>query len=80
MRNKPLLGMIHKVSTQGYKTGSLDEDAPSVIINSDNLTMEGVDKPITAISLVDGSKTEMQPGVKHYSVKGPVLEFPTKNN
>ncbi len=80
MRNNPLLGMIYKVSTQGYKTGSLDEDAPSVVINSDNLTMEGVDKPITAVSLVDGSKTKMQPGVKHYSVKGPVLEFPTKNN
>lgn len=78
MRNKPLLGMIHKVSTQGYKTGSLDEDAPSVVIDSDDLTMEGVDKPITAISLVDGEITKMQPGVKHYSVKGPVLEFPTK--
>ena len=78
MRNKPLLGMIYKVSTQGYKTGSLDEDALSVVIDSDDLTMEGVDKPITAVSLVDGSKTKMQPGVKHYKVKGPVIEFPTK--
>jgi len=78
MRNNPLLGMIYKVSTQGYKTGSLDEDAPSVVINSDNLTMEGVNKPITAVSLVDGSKTKMQPGVKNYKVKGPVIEFPTK--
>jgi len=78
MRNSPLLGMIYKVSTQGYKTGSLDEDASSLVVNSDDLTMEGVNKPITAVSLVDGSKTKMQPGVKHYKVKGPVVEFPTK--
>ena len=77
MRNKPLLGMIYKVSTQGYKIGSLDEDAPCLVVDSNDLTMEGVDKPVTAISLVDGSKTEMQPGVKHYSVKGPVIEYPT---
>ena len=70
--------MIHRVSTQGYKTGSFDENAPSVVINSDDLTMEGVDKPITAVSLVDGETVKMQPGVKHYNLKGPILEFPTK--
>jgi hypothetical protein len=78
MRNKPLLGMIYKVSTQGYQTGSLDEDASCLVIDSDDITMAGVDKPITGVSLVDGKTIKMKPGVKHYKFWGPVLEFPTK--
>jgi len=78
MRNKPLLGMIYKVSTQGYQTGSLDEDAPCLVIDSDDITMKGVGKPITGVSLIDGKVIHMKPGVEHYKFKGPVLEFPTK--
>ena len=76
MRKSPLKGML-KFSTQGYKKNSPDVDKPFNMINSDDITMEGVEKPVTGVGS-DGSVVKMKPGVKHYKFKGPVLEFPTK--
>lgn len=76
MRNKPLPGIIN-YSTQGYKKNSPDVDKPFNIINSDDITMKGVEFPVTGIGS-DGKIINMKPGVEHYRFKGPVLEFKTK--
>ena len=48
MRNLPLKGML-KFSTQGYKKDSPDVDKPFNIINSDYITMEDVNFPVTGV-------------------------------
>ena len=77
MRNKPLPGLVKKFSTQGYKKNSPDVDNPFNIIDSDYITMENVDFPVTGIGS-DGEVKHMKPDVKKYKFKGPVIEFPTK--
>ena len=76
MRNSPLKGML-KFSTQGYKKNSPDVDNSFNIIDSDDITMKGVEFPVTGIGS-DGKIINMKPGVEHYKFKGPVLEFKTK--
>ena len=78
MKYYPLPGIIRSTSTQGYKRNSPDVEKPFNIIDSKNLTMEGVDFPVTGVGR-DGEVIQMQPGVKNYKFKkGPVTEFPTK--
>ena len=76
MRNAPLPGMIG-TSTRGYKSDSIDVDAPYHIIPSGNITMEGVEFPVLGIDNL-GNKKLMYPG-KNYKFPGTsVLEIPKK--
>ena len=79
MRNKPLLGILKRMSTQGYKRNSPDVDNPYNIIPSGDITMKGVDFPVKGTDNLGNTKI-MQPG-KNYKFKGSsVLEVPLKNN
>lgn len=61
-----------KISINGYKRDSLDRNQSSLMINSNTLTMQGVDKPITAIPIIDGKpdysqKVVLNPGDPDYT-------------
>ena len=61
-----------KISINGYKRDSLDNKESSLMINSNTLTMKGVDRPITAIPIIDGKpdysqKVVLNPGDPDYT-------------
>ena len=61
-----------KISINGYKRDSLDNKESSLMINSNTLTMKGVDRPITAIPIIDGKpdysqKVDLNPGDPDYT-------------
>ena len=61
-----------KISINGYKRDSLDNKESSLMINSNTLTMKGVDRPITAIPIIDGKpdysqKAVLNPGDPDYT-------------
>ena len=75
LRNKPLPGIINKMSTQGYKENSPDVDNAYNIIPSGNITMKKVKFPVLGTDNLGNTKV-MKPG-KNYKFKGStVLEVP----
>ena len=61
-----------KISINGYERDSLDNKESSLMINSNTLTMKGVDRPITAIPIIDGKpdysqKVVLNPGDPDYT-------------
>ena len=71
MRNKPLMGLITRFSTQGYKKNSPDVDNPVNIIPSGDITMKGVKFPVKGKDNLGNTKI-MKPG-KDYKFPGNIV-------
>jgi|TARA_R100000700_G_C3166459_1_gene141521 hypothetical protein len=68
MRNKPLKGLVTKISTQGYKKNSPDVNNSINIIPSNNITMKGVEFEVRGEDNLGNVKI-MKPG-KNYKFPG----------
>tara|TARA_R100001460_G_scaffold24544_1_gene49299 strand:+ start:95 stop:331 length:237 start_codon:yes stop_codon:yes gene_type:complete len=68
MRNKPLKGLVAKISTQGYKKNSPDVNNSINIIPSNNITMKGVAFKVRGEDNLGNVKI-MKPG-KNYKFPG----------
>ena len=71
MRNKPLKGLITKLSTQGYKKNSPDVDNAVNIIPSGDITMKGVEFKVKGTDNLGNTKI-MKPG-KDYKFPGTIV-------
>ena len=71
MRNEPLLGLITRFSTQGYKKNSPDVDNAVNVIPSGDITMKGVEFPVKGTDNLGNTKI-MQPG-KDYKFPGTIV-------
>ena len=72
MRNLPLLGLIKRMSTKGYKRNSPDVNNAVNIIPSGNITMKGVEFPVRGEDNLGNVKI-MKPG-KDYKFPGNVVK------
>ena len=72
MRNKPLPGLLCKISTQGYKKNSPDVNNAMNIIPSGNITMKGVEFPVRGEDNL-GNVKMMKPG-KDYKFPGIIVK------
>ena len=72
MRNKPLMGLITKFSTQGYKKNSHDVDNAVNIIPSGDITMKGVEFKVKGTDNLGNTKI-MKPG-KDYKFPGTIVK------
>ena len=68
MRNKPLPGLVTRISTQGYKKNSPDVNNAVNVIPSGNITMKGVEFPVKGTDNLGNTKI-MKPG-KNYKFPG----------
>ena len=68
MRNKALPGLIARISTQGYKKNSPDDNNAVNVIPSGNITMKGVEFPVKGTDNLGNTKI-MKPG-KNYKFPG----------
>ena len=71
MRNKPLIGLINKFSTQGYKKNSPDVDNAVNIIPSGDITMKDVEFKVKGTDNLGNTKI-MKPG-KDYKFPGTIV-------
>ena len=71
MRNKPLIGLITRFSTQGYQKNSPDVDNPVNIIPSGDITMKNVEFPVKGTDNLGNTKI-MKPG-KNYKFPGNIV-------
>ena len=72
MRNRPLKGLITRFSTQGYKKNSPDVNRKENIINSGDITMEGVEFKVRGEDNLGNVKI-MEPG-KNYKFPGTIVK------
>ena len=72
MRNKPLLGLRTRMSTEGYKRNSPDANNRVNIIPSGNITMKGVDFKVKGVDNLGNTKI-MKPG-KDYKFPGTIVK------
>ena len=72
MRNKPLLGLCARMSTEGYKRNSPDVNNRVNIIPSGNITMKGVDFKVKGVDNLGNVKI-MKPG-KDYKFPGIIVK------
>ena len=72
MRNKPLLGLRMRMSTEGYKRNSPDVNNRVNIIPSGNITMKGVDFKVKGVDNLGNVKI-MKPG-KDYKFPGIIVK------
>tara|TARA_R100001377_G_C3103164_1_gene79904 strand:- start:287 stop:520 length:234 start_codon:yes stop_codon:yes gene_type:complete len=72
MRNKPLIGLINKFSTQGYKKNSPDVGNAVNIIPSGDITMKGVEFKVKGTDNLGNTKI-MKPG-KDYKFPGTIVK------
>jgi len=64
--NEYLQNITSYISVEGYKRDSPDVNNPYNIIESGNITMEGVDFPVVGTDNLGNTKT-MQPGMNYSS-------------
>ena len=72
MRNLPLLGLIKRMSTKGYKRNSPDVNNAVNIIQSGDITMKGVDFKVRGEDNLGNVKI-MKPG-KNYKFPGTIVK------
>ena len=75
--NEFLQNITQYISVEGYKSDSPDVNNPFNIIESNNITMEGVDFPVRGYGN-NGMIQDMKPGESNYNFKDAdyVVEVP----